>query len=160
MSEQLNAGTQPPRKGMSKGCLVALIIVGAIVLLVAVGVGYVCMNKEKVIIAGAKFLVSGMTSELKQSPVEGVDSDRFNRVCAAFLVRIDEPPQNLEDIALFAQTAGAVIQNRPYTAEQIERFVQAMITCYPELAEVAGPAIPTEAAPEPDTLTTDSTVSE
>lgn len=52
--------TQPiqPKKGMSKGCLVALIVGLVILILVVAGVAYVCSNLESLAKQGVVKVVS------------------------------------------------------------------------------------------------------
>jgi len=139
MTDQVNVPGQPSgKKKMSKGCLVAIIIVGSIIVLGSIGIGYVCMNPDTIVTAGARYMVVEMKNELANNPVEGVDGDRFNKVADAFNVKMDEPEQDLEKLGLFAQAAGGIVQDQPYTAERVEDFVIAMVACYPDLEELAG----------------------
>ncbi|HOP08241.1 MAG TPA: hypothetical protein PLF13_13230 [candidate division Zixibacteria bacterium] len=143
-----------PKKGMSTGLKVTLIVIGAIIVLIVAMVIYCVSNLDKLAAVGAKTIVKGIQSELIAHPVEGVDVDRYNRVTKVFIEKIDQPDQNPQELALFVQQAGESIKEQPYTADDIERLVQAMIQLYPELAEVAGPAI----LEIDTTLTADSTV--
>jgi|GEM_PF-945149 len=155
MNQEVAGPPQPPKKGMSKGCLVAIIIVGAIILIAAIGIGYICMNPEKALRAGVSVMFSGMVTELRNNPVEGVDTDQFEKVTKAFTAKLDGEltDAEMQRIGAFMQKAGELGGNPPYSRRQIQGLLDGMVVVYPDLEEMASTVVSVaEDVVEVDTL--------
>ena len=137
---------------MSKGCLVALIVVGAIVLL-AIIAGITCyVYREDIAKGTAGVVVNKIQEEVaKQSP-EGVDTVQFNAIADGFKNKLDSTKLEATAFSDFMSSAQAVANKKELTAADVNQFEDAMITYFPDLAALKKPV-------EPDsTMMQDTTV--
>ena len=89
-------------KGMSKGCLIGLIVVAAIVVLILIGLATCWFYKDDLAKMAAGTLVNGLKAELVTREYDGVDTVHFNLAADAFLQRLEaEDPLNFEAYSIF-----------------------------------------------------------
>jgi len=139
----------PEKKGMSKGCLITLIIVGVLIVMIVIA-GLVCyMKRDDIIKFGVKTLVSGVKVELAENPVEGIDTVNVNAMADAFILKIDSSEINAEKMAIFSQTIQTIIGDKELDSLEVVSFMEAMVKFYPELKEY----MPSEELEEPDSVT-------
>jgi uncharacterized protein YejL (UPF0352 family) len=124
------------RKGMSRGCLIALIVVGALVLLLVIA-GIVCYaKKDDLARYGAATLVNGVKTELHKNPVEGVDTAQVNVVADAFLEKLNESKIDYNKYGRFMQSIQSISADEKVDSVEAEEFIKAMIEYFPELEEL------------------------
>lgn len=145
------------RKGMSTGCLVALIVVGVLVIIVVV-LGYLCYaNRGKLVQYGAVAMTEEIKKSVAEKPQPGVDSVRVNSVADAFLSHVrgfEEPP--VEALALYVQDIQHVRSDEVVDSLEVEQFVNAVYKAFPELGTGAPPVeseIPGDSETPTDTAT-------
>ncbi len=125
------------KKGMSKGCLIALIVVGVLVLLLVI-VGITCyLKREDLAKYGAVTLINSVKTELNNNPVEGVDTVRVNAVAEAFVEKLQDSKLDFEKYGQIMQSIQAIMTDKTVDSDEAEDFVQAMIEYFPELEEMA-----------------------
>ena len=119
---------------MSKGCTVALIVAGVIVvLLIIVGVaGYFFWGD--LVKTGTTQVIGQAKTFVAENPPEGVDTTQFNALADAFVERFNA------DDSLSADKYGPIIQSiqrtiddKQVTADEVKEIQQAMVELYPEL---------------------------
>lgn len=143
------------KKGMSKGCLVGIIIAAVIVVIVLIGIALIYFYKDDIGKFGAVTLAEGIKSSLAADPVEGVDSTRVNAVIDAFVKKVNEGTEdNLVTLSAFMQQVQTVMSDRKVDADEIETAMDAMIDVYPDLDTIWRPYVPEETETE-DSLTTE-----
>ncbi len=143
------------KKGMSKGCLVGIIIAAVLVVVVVIGIALIYFYKDDIGKFGTVTLAQGVKTELATNPVEGVDSARVNAVIDAFVKRVNEGDEdNLVTLSAFMQTVQTVVADQKVDADELERTMDAMIDVYPELDTIWRPFVPEETVTE-DSLTTE-----
>jgi flagellar basal body-associated protein FliL len=139
------------KKGMSKGCLIALIVAGVVVLLAVIAAVTCYMKRDDLARYGAVTMVNGIKAELNRNPVAGVDTVRFNAVADAFVEKLNETKLDYDKFGRFMQTVQTIMNDKAVDSGEAEVFVKAMLDYFPELEEL----LPAEA--ETDTTeTTDS----
>ena len=126
--------TEEKKGGMSKGCVVGLIVVGVIALIVILG-GVVCwVYKDDIMRMPAKAAVTSMNEYLTDHEVEGVDPQVFKTVSDDFLVRLqEEEPMRYDEYGQFIQEIQALASQQEFTADDYELMLNAMVDYYPEL---------------------------
>ena len=139
MSEQVNVPGMPEKKGMSKGCLVALIVVGVLLVMIIAAVAVCYWKKDELLKAGTNAMINSIKTELQSNPVEGADAERFNRVADAFMARMDSTDIDLQKYGAFAQEVQAVMQDKVIEPEEVEDMIQSMVQYFPELESIAVP---------------------
>jgi uncharacterized protein YejL (UPF0352 family) len=124
------------KKGMSKGCLIALIVVGALVLLLVIA-GIVCYaKKDDLARYGAATLINSIKTELRKNPGEGVDTTQINVVAAAFLEKLNESKLDYNKYGRFMQSIQPILEDKKVDSVEAEKFIQAMVEYFPELKEL------------------------
>jgi uncharacterized protein YejL (UPF0352 family) len=124
------------KKGMSKGCLIALIVVGALVLLLVIAAIVCYAKKDDLARYGAATLVNGVKTELHKNPVEGVDTTQINVVAAAFLEKLNESKLDYNKYGRFMQSIQPILEDKKVDSVEAEKFIQAMVEYFPELKEL------------------------
>jgi hypothetical protein len=141
---------QPVQKsGMSRGCFVALIIVGALLAILVIVVGLICLNRDKVLRWSVVEGTGAVKSELASQPVAGVDTVQFNRLADSFLVRIETAPMTEEGGMRFVTTMQAALTDKQVSQEDVARLTGAMVNFFPDLEPLAEGVI-TDEMPAPD----------
>jgi len=136
MASEMAMPGQEPKKGMSKGCMVALIVVGVLVLMVIIA-GSICyMKKDELMKAGIRMMVNPIQHELMDNPVEGVDTVVVNCVADAFLAKLETSEIEMERYGHFVQMVQGLMEDKVIDADEADQFVQGMIDYYPELEEL------------------------
>jgi hypothetical protein len=124
---------QEPRKGMSKGCLVGLIVVGVLVVMVMLAGVMFYLNRDELAKVGVNMTVSQIQQELMANPVEGVDTVYVNMMADAFQAKVKESELAAEEYGYFLQTTQSVKDDGGLDAEDVDELVAAMVTTFPDL---------------------------
>jgi len=131
------------KKGMSKGCLVGIIIAAVLVVLAIIAIALIYFYKDDIGRFGAVTLAEGIKTELAEKPLEGVDTTRINAVVDAFVEKVNEDESdNLVTLSAFMQTLQGVIADQKIDADEVDRAMDAMIDVYPELDTIWRPYVP------------------
>lgn len=137
MNQEMNPMGQPEKKGMSKGCLVGL-IVGIVLVVLVAGIALTVWYKwDDIKKAGVVTVAESLRTELNDNPVEGVDTVQVNRVTDGFLAKLDTDQVTIEQLSQFMQSVQSIMADQAVDAEEADIFVQAMMDYYPDLAELA-----------------------
>ena len=143
------------KKGMSKGCLVGIIIAAVIIVIIIIGIALIYFYKDDIGKFGAVTVAQGIKTELAENPVEGIDSTRVNAVVDAFVTKVnEEEADNLVTLSAFMQTVQTVISDQKVDSAEVELAMDAMIDVYPELDTIWRPYMPEQTETE-DSLTTE-----
>ena len=128
-----------PKKRMSKGCLIALIVVGVLLLLVIIA-GITCyLKKDELVKYGTTAMVTSIKTDLNENPVAGVDTVRVNAITDAFIEKLNESEVDYDKYGHFGQTLQAFQSDEEIDSAEAEQFVQAMIEYFPELEDLVAP---------------------
>jgi hypothetical protein len=132
-----------PKKKMSKGCLIALIVVGVLLLLVIIA-GIVCyLKKDELVKYGTTALVTSIKTDLNENPVAGIDTVRVNAITDAFIEKLNESEVDYTKYGRFGQTLQSFQFDEVIDSMEAEQFVRAMIEYFPELEQLV-PAVEIE----------------
>ncbi len=140
MEQQMPQGQPVPpggptaKKGMSTGCIVALVIVGVLIILIVVA-GLVCYMKRGDIVAyGVNAMVDEVRNKAAQDVQPGVDTVAVNRVTDAFIARVNsEEEVNAERLAVLIQDIQPIVADNVVDSAEAEDFMLSMAEIYPEL---------------------------
>lgn len=141
------------KRGLSKGCIVGIVIASVLIVLVVVG-GFLCYaNKDALIKMGMSTVVSGIKVQLAENPIEGVDTETFNAVADRFMEKLDADeeldPDKMQAFALQMQAVGQDMDN--LSADDVNNFMNAMVDYYPELRDLLPVEEPVEEISEEGT---------
>lgn len=124
-------------KGMSKGCLVALIIAGSLVVVVIILMVTCYIYKDDLAKMAANTLVNGLKVDLAKNESPDIDTVQFNSMADAFVDRLeDEKPLNFEAYSEFMGTLQTVMRDKKFAADEVEVVEDAFVQYYPELKEL------------------------
>lgn len=136
MTEEVNVGmgAQAPKKGMSKGCLVAIIV--AIVLLLFVGgiIVYTIYNGEDVIKFSVATVLTSSKQMLVESDVDGVDTVQYNAIIDNFNKMLYS--DSLIDVKKGADLLSklqSVIADKKIDSAEVTDILQVLTSTYPEI---------------------------
>ena len=142
------------KKGMSKGCLIGLIVAGVILVIIIIA-GITCyVYKDDLAKMGVVTVINGFKTELATNPVEGVDTVQFNAMADAFITKFNEEEIDYEKYASFFQQIQVMMEDSDIGAEEVEEMEMLMADYYPELEEyLPAPEMPDTLFPEEEATT-------
>jgi hypothetical protein len=142
---------QPKRKGMSKGCLIGLIVIVVVIILIVIA-GITCwVKRDEILKFGITTMVTGVKTELANNPVEGIDTVALNAMADAFVEKTNASDVDQEKMALFGQSVQGLLSDKELDSAEVLEFMKAMVDYYPELEELM---------PVPEEPPADSTATE
>ena len=140
-------------KGMSKGCLIGLIVGGIIIVIIAIGLVTCWIYKDDLAKMGGATLVNSLKAELATHEYESVDTVQFNVIADAFLQAQEQDTLlDLEAYMLFMQSLQGVMADQVYGEDEVPVVIDAFIEFYPALEELRPAAIEPEDLTEADTV--------
>jgi predicted permease len=137
------------KKGMSKGCLIGLIVAGVIIVLLVVGFITCYIYKDDLAKMGVVTVINGFKTELASQPVEGVDTVQFNALADAFIAKFNEDKIDYNKYADFFQQLQTMTSSKEITADNVVKLEKMMVDYYPDLAGyLPEPEVPDSLIPE------------
>ena len=116
-------------KGMSKGCLIGLIVVGIIVVVVAIiGVSSTCIEKTSLT---SEAQVKEMVAE---NPPEGIEPEQFNEFADAFVEKLKAGEIDPQRTALLIQQVSGYMSDKKIDADELQMIKKDMAEIFPELS--------------------------
>ena len=131
---------QVQKKGMSKGCLVALIIVGALLLIVVIGALSCWFYRVELARMGAVTMMNQVKQMVAENPPENIDTAQFNSLVDGFVGKLEEDEiadkdTTLMQMAEFMQVMQRVVEDKAIDESEIDQLRNTMVSFYPELAD-------------------------
>lgn len=127
------------KKGMSKGCLVGLIVAGILLVMVIVAAVVLWMNKDDVVKFGATAAVSMIQKQVTETPPDGIDVAAFAAVCNAFNERIKAEPLDVDKLTPLINQIQTIPTDSKVDSAEAVMFLEAIFDYYPELEELYQP---------------------
>ena len=137
---------QPVKKGMSRGCLVGLIVLGVIVVLIVIA-GIVCYTKRDDLMKFA--LNTGVTTvkaKIVDSPIAGIDTTEVNRTVASFTERFETEPVDMVRYQRLLSEMQAILSDDAVDSLEAEQFLESLENYFDRDSP------PVETATEADTI--------
>jgi len=131
---------QVQKKGMSKGCLVALIIVGALLLIVVIGALSCWFYRVELARMGAVTMMNQVKQMVAENPPENIDTAQFNSLVDGFVGKLEEDEvadkdTTLMQMAEFMQVMQRIVEDKAIDESEIDQLRNTMVSFYPELAD-------------------------
>jgi hypothetical protein len=143
---------QQPRKGLSKGCLIALIVAGALLVLFIALSAYVCSNQDSLVRWLTKSGFAQVKVKISKNPPQGVDTTRFYALCDTFVARIYRDSISAARQQEFLPVLQKVAADDKFEASEIGAMTDAIVKYYPDL-EPMSRGIWSATPASPDSLT-------
>jgi hypothetical protein len=142
---------QVPKKGLSKGCMVALII-GIVLLVIAIALSITCyLKRDAVIKWGTQSALTMVKTEVAKTPIPGVSSEKFGIFVDSFLIRIEKEPLDYQKYQVFVPVMQKLGADKKVDQTEVKELVDAAVTYFPDLEPLRDgvlEAVPETAAPD------------
>ena len=136
MTEEVNAGMgqQAPKKGMSTGCLIAIIVGVVILVFIAGMVYYTISNKDQVMKFGVATLLTSSKQIVVESNIEGIDTVYYNAIIDNFNTQLyADTSMHIENIAKSFENIRLTIEDQKMDGDEVNSLVDALIEIYPDI---------------------------
>jgi len=134
---------QEGSKGMSKGCLVALIVLAVVILLVVIAIVTCYYKKDDVIRYGATTVVEKVKETMTAAPQEGVDTTVVNAVADKFIEQIkSEKKLDMQKIGALIQSLQSIPGDKKVDSDEARQFINALTDFYPDLKDLTNKITP------------------
>lgn len=134
------------KKGLSKGCIIGIVVASVVVVAILLGGYLVWSYKDTILKNGAIYTINTVKTQMIENPIEGVDAERFVAVADLFVKRLEQDealdPEKMQGLAMAIQGVAQNIDNP--SAEMINSLLEGMLTYYPDLAELLPAKQPVE----------------
>jgi hypothetical protein len=140
------------RKGMSKGCLVSLIVAGVLLLIIIVVAVTCYVKRDELARFGAVSIVNDFKSKIIATPVQGVDTVKFDALADAFVQKVNSTKLSMEEVGKFLTKVQPAAADKTIDSADVAIVTAAIISTFPDLAPTEPESTgvdTTEAAPEP-----------
>ena len=156
MNEQPQPGPTPQpgqpgmpgqKKGMSTGCIVALIVVGVLIALVVIA-GIVCYAKRDDLVKfGGVQIAEQMKKTVAENPQPGVDTAAVNGALNSFIERTQAAEQpDMQAIGQFIQNTQHVVGDDMVDSLEAVQIINAVNNVYPSAVDAPSEQIPADTA--------------
>ncbi len=142
------------KQGMSKGCLVGLIVVGVLLILI-IAISITCYVKREDI---AKFAAVTVVNSVKQMVATdlppGTDTTQFNAISEAFVKKLNESPLDSDKYGAFMREIQSIPGDKKVDSAEVVVFINAIYNYFPELkpAEPVDQMLQSDSASAEDSL--------
>jgi hypothetical protein len=134
------------KQGMSKGCLIGLIVVGVLLILI-IAISITCyLKREDLAKFGAATVVNGLKEMVAKEPPQGIDTTKFDAVSDGFLKKLKESKLDGEKYKNFMTEIQSIASDKKVDSAEAVQFMNAIYDYFPELKE----SIPEGQMPESD----------
>ncbi|MCK4573343.1 MAG: hypothetical protein KAU36_03185, partial [candidate division Zixibacteria bacterium] len=96
------------KKGLSKGCMVGLIVGGVLLVMIVVAAVTCYVKRHDLAKFGATTVLGSAKDMLAKDPVPSLDTTAFNATVEAFVAKLNEEPLDAEAFAVFFQKIQSV----------------------------------------------------
>lgn len=122
------------KPGMSRGCLVALIIGASLLLIVIIATVTCWYYKDDLLKMGGTQMLNNVKQRVAEGQVPEIDSTQFNAVADSFIVILKQDEEfDLKGFGEFIVKTQKQGTADEIDAQDVEMVMEAMIEFYPEL---------------------------
>ncbi len=138
-----------PKKGMSRGCLITLVVF-AVILVIVIAMSIVCyVKKDSIMEWGVLQISSQLQREIVADLPEGVTKEEVDSVFTQFNQAVKDKRVDPTDMQSLTVMIQEIMKDKKVDHEESLRFLNAM-------KEASGQAIPAETPTEPEPQPVDS----
>ena len=145
MTEEVNVGmgAPAPKKGMSKGCLVGIIIAAVLILLVISFFVIAYVYKTEIVKFGTSMTLNSSKMMLAESNVEGVDTTAYNKIIDDFNKELEADTIsrgaeadsiNFVQISNIFTLAQSVMVDKKIDSAEVTTLLTALYNQYPAIS--------------------------
>ncbi len=130
---------------MSKGCTIALVIVGILFLLIIIGIVIVWMNKDKIVEASLDYMIATTEKEINADLPPGYTPESVHDILAALKSGIKSHDIDSREIQILAREFQDDMQDKKINQEEGARLLEMIVKALPP------GTVPTDSLPEAPT---------
>jgi hypothetical protein len=127
------------KTGMSKGCLIALIVAAVLIVLIIVAMFTCYKNKDKIMKFGVTTLVAGVKQMVAENPIDGIDTVQVNALSDSFSERLNAEEIDPERFSIFFQRIQNIANDKVIDSIEIVEYMDAIVEYYPDLEYLMEP---------------------
>jgi len=127
------------KTGMSKGCLIALIVTAVLIVLIIVAMITCYAKKDEIMKFGATTLVAGVKQMIAENPIEGIDTAQVNALSDNFVEKLNSEEINPEKFSIFFQRIQNMANDKVIDSIELVEYMDAIVEYYPELESSSEP---------------------
>jgi len=121
------------KKGLSKGCMVGLIVGGVLLVMIVVAAVTCYVKRDDLAKFGAATVLGSAKDMLAKDPVPSLDTTAFNATVEAFVMKLNEEPLDAEAFAAFFQKIQSVSADDKIDSIEAVLLMEAMHEYFPGL---------------------------
>lgn len=140
------------KKGLSKGCLIGLIVAAVLLVMVIVAVIVIYIYREDLSKFAGTAVITQIRQQVAQDPPPGLDTAAFNTVCTEFTTRLEADSVDAEAYAAFLSKVRTIPMDKVVDSAEAVIFLDAVFEYYPELEDLYQPAGPPDTSEVIDTV--------
>ena len=145
---------QPEKQGMPRGCVIGLIVAGALLLLLIALFAVCQIYKDDLIKFSINNTLGGMRKALATNPISGIETSRVDTITTAFSSRFDTTTvmdyDRLEPLVIAVQTAAT--SGGKFDSATVASVVNGLIHYYPDLDRFVTSPIKVDSATSPSVV--------
>ncbi len=127
------------KKGMSKGCLIGLVVAGVLLVMVMVAAVVMWMYWDDLTKFAGTAHVTSIKTKVAENPPSGLDTVSFNAACDAFSEKLSQDQYDAEKYAAFFGKTQSIPSDSKVDSVEAQIFLEAMFEYYPDLEELIPP---------------------
>ena len=121
------------KKGMSKGCMISLIVAG-VILIIVVALAVTCyMKREALSKSVATYTVNQIKTMVAKNPQPGIDTAMFNATADKFVERLTTDSLDLQKFQVFFQAIGQIPNDEIVDSLEAQQLLEAMYDYFPSI---------------------------
>ncbi len=133
------------KKGMSKGCMVGMIIAGVLLLIVIIGFTMCYIYKDDLVKMGGTTVINQIKTIVAEDTPDGVDTVQFNNMLDQFIIKADADSNSVVQYTMFIQGVQMMVGDEKISADEVKQIEAVVAQLYPELAPPAEAVDPSDA---------------
>lgn len=130
---------------MSKGCTIALVVVGILFLLIIIGIVIVWMNKDKIVEASLDYMIATTEREIKADLPPGYTPESVHNILATLKGGIKSGEIDSREIQILATEFQSDMKDKKIDQEEGARILDLIVKALPP------EAVPTDSLPRAPT---------
>ncbi|MCB2202092.1 hypothetical protein KQH51_04610 [bacterium] len=128
-------------KGMSKGCMVALVVAGAILVLIIASVVVCYIYMDDLAKTTMNNYVPRVKTLVAEQPPAGLDTAQFNALTDEFLGRFNADSLSAQQYGHVVMQFTEALKDEQITGIEADSIQSAILMLYPDLADIVEPTM-------------------
>lgn len=120
------------KEGMSRGCMIGLIVAGVLLVVVVALVVTCYMKRDQIMQFGMRTMLRGAKEEINKGQF-GMDSVQVNQFFDNFAARLDSTKLDDPSTQAFFNQVANIANDGKVDSAEVKTLLEAMVTLYPDM---------------------------